>query len=72
MGPAPTLPVKAPVDALFGHRQHPRGPSHHLPVDARRVPRSADSLSGILFVYGRFGIEQLIKSLDAAGYDRVT
>ena len=51
LGPAPTLPVKAPVDALFGHRQHPRGPSHHLPVDARWGPRSADSLSGILGLY---------------------
>jgi hypothetical protein len=35
LGPAPTLPVKAPVDALFGHRQHPRGHLITLWVHAR-------------------------------------
>ena len=71
MGPAPTLPVKAPVGA-FRPPPASTGASHHLPVDARWVPRSADSLSGILLVYGTIPIEQRIKSLDAAGYDRVT
>ena len=35
-------------------------------------PRSADSLSGILVLYRTIRIEPRIKSLDAAGYDRVT
>jgi hypothetical protein len=64
LGPAPTLPVNAPADALFGHRQHPRGHS----ITFRWMPDGCRALRTTRRAFcsytGRIQIEPLIKSLD--------
>jgi hypothetical protein len=72
LGPAPTLPVKAPVNALSATASIHGG---HL-ITFRWMPDGCRALRpacrAFWFHTGRFRIEQRIKLLDAAGYDRVT